>query len=103
MIHHPHVQLVQRAMNAGRIEKGDLPARLVEDADDTIARRLRLLGNDRDLLPENAVEERRLAGVGAAYQRYGAGAHGSPLGLLLMVHVVHGFVVRECSMLNVQC
>src|SRR5437667_442457 len=38
VVHHPHVELVQRTVNAGRVEKGDLsPLPVVEDADDTVA------------------------------------------------------------------
>ena len=69
MVHHPHVQLVQRPVNAGRVEKRDLAALVVEDADDSIARRLRFRGNDRDLLPEDAIEQRRLAGVRTSDER----------------------------------
>ena len=68
VIHHPNVHLVQRLMNARRIQEGDLPARLIEDADDSIARSLRLGRDDGNLMPQDAVEKRRLAGVGTADQ-----------------------------------
>ena len=42
---------------------------VVPDADDAIAGGLRLVGNDRELLSDEAVEERGLAGVGPADQR----------------------------------
>ena len=69
MIHHPHVQFVQRLVNAGRIEDGDLAARIVEDSDDAIARRLRLLGDDGHFLTEDAIEQCRFAGIRAADER----------------------------------
>src|SRR5205085_2341920 len=51
------------------VEKGDLPPlAVVEDADDAVARRLRLGRDDGDLLPEDPVQERRLSCVWASDQ-----------------------------------
>ena len=38
----PLTEHMQRTVDAGRIEKGNLPSGIIEDADDAIARRLRL-------------------------------------------------------------
>ncbi len=69
VLHHPHIHLVQRPVDSGRIEEGDLSPRVVEDADDPVARRLRFGGDDRDLVAEDAVQQRRLAGIRTADQR----------------------------------
>ena len=64
VIHHPHVEAMQRLVHARRVQKRDLPPRVVEHADDAIARGLRLVRHDRDLVPQHAIEQRRFAGVG---------------------------------------
>ena len=67
VVHHPDVELVQRLVDAGGVEEGDLAALgIVEDADDAVTRRLRLGRDDGDFVSEDAVQQRRLAGVRAA-------------------------------------
>ena len=79
-------ELVQRAfgaVDAGRVEKGDLKVGFAEDAENTVSRRLRLGGDDGQLLADEAVEKCRLADVGTTDEGDDAGAvfggvHGAP-------------------------
>ena len=57
----------------GRVEEDHLPARIVPHAEDPVARRLRLVRDDGELLADEAVEQRRFAGVGPADERDEAG------------------------------
>ena len=65
-VHHPHVEPVQRPMNARRVDEDDLPVGPGADADDAVPGRLRLVRDDRQLVADEPVEQRRLAGVGPA-------------------------------------
>ena len=56
-------------MNSGRVDEDRLPLGIVLDAQDAVARGLRLVGDDGELLADDAVQEGRLAGVRAADQR----------------------------------
>ena len=58
-----------RLVHTGSVEEHDLVGRCGADAADLVARRLRLVGDDRDLAPDDAVHERRLADVGPADDR----------------------------------
>ena len=76
-VHHAHVEPVQGPVNPRRIDEHDLPAFKILRRDDPIPGRLRLVGDDRDLGADDAVEEGGLAGVGAADQGGESGArHG---------------------------
>src|SRR5664280_793993 len=78
-VHHLNVEPVQRPVHSGQVEENGLPALLGEDAGDTVPRRLRLGRDDRHLLTEQRIDERALAGVGAAEQRDRARApHAAP-------------------------
>jgi hypothetical protein len=54
-IHHPDVQPVQGAVNTGGIDEHHLAPWIPPDADDAVARGLRLVGDDGELLADNAV------------------------------------------------
>ncbi len=72
---------VLRLVNAGRVDERDLGARPPGHAEDALARRLGLVRDDRHLLADEGVDERGLAGVGAADHRDGA-ARGTRLAIL---------------------
>ena len=76
-VHHPHVHAVRRLVHAGRVDEHDLAVRVVLHADDPRARGLRLVGHDRELVPDDAVQQRGLAGVRAAEEGNEAGLHAS--------------------------
>ena len=69
-------QRVARALHAGQVDEHELRAAAHRDPADRAARRLRLVGDDRDLLADDRVDERRLADVRAAGERDEAGARG---------------------------
>ena len=56
-------------LEARGIDEHELRARLGGDAGDAVSGGLRLLGDDADLLPDQAVEQRRFADVGATDDR----------------------------------
>ena len=72
---------MQRLVDAGRVDIDHLSLEcwpvglltrwpeIIPHADDAIAGGLRFVGNDRELLLNEAIEQRGLAGVGAADQR----------------------------------
>ena len=62
-------QRVARALHAGQVDEHELRVAAHRDAADRAARRLRLVGDDRDLLADDRVDERRLADVRAAGER----------------------------------
>ena len=49
-----------------RVEEDDLAGLVRMDAEDAVARRLGLIGDDRDLMLDDAVDECRLADIRAA-------------------------------------
>ena len=61
-------------MEAWRINQQNLCVRIIDDANDPPARGLRTWGHDRNLLPYQTVEQRRLAYIRASDQRNKAGA-----------------------------
>ena len=65
-IHHPHVHAMQRPVNARRVEEHHLRIGIVAYAKNARARRLRLVGHNGQLLANQLVQQRRLAGIGAA-------------------------------------
>jgi predicted GTPase len=65
---------VQRPMDARRIDEHQLPVVIGLDPDDARARRLRLVGDDRHLGTDQAVEQGRLPRVWAADEGDVAGA-----------------------------
>jgi hypothetical protein len=70
---HAPVHAVLRAVDAGGVVEDDLAPRLAQDADDALAGGLGLVGDDRHLLRQQPVHQRRLAGVGTAHQGHRAG------------------------------
>ena len=64
--HHGRVHPVLGLVDAGRVDERDLGAGPARHAEDALAGRLRLVRDDRDLLADEGVDERRLAGVGPA-------------------------------------
>ena len=63
---HRPVEAALGREQAGRVDEHDLRLALGQDAAHGRAGRLRLAGDDRDLLADERVDERRLAGVGRA-------------------------------------
>ena len=61
-------------LKAGRVDEDDLGVRRRQDPGDAVARRLRLLRGDADLLADQAIEQRRLADVRPADDRHVAAA-----------------------------
>lgn len=49
-----------------RVEEDDLTSLVRMDAEDAVARRLSLIGDDRDFMLDNAVDKGRFTDVGAA-------------------------------------
>src|SRR3984893_4698469 len=74
-VDHPSVHPVQRAMDSGRVQEHHLGIRVVPDAENPGARRLGLVRDDGELGPDETIEERRLAGIWPADERYEAGLH----------------------------
>ncbi len=73
-VDHTHVEPVQRAMDPWRVDEHDLTVGVVLHRQNAIASGLRLVGDDRDLRPDDVVEERGLAGIRPTDEGYGAGA-----------------------------
>src|SRR5262249_41627350 len=59
------------------IEEHDLRVRIVLHAEDPIPRRLRLVGDDRELGPDQAIQQCGLAGIRTADEGNEAGFHGN--------------------------
>ena len=74
-VDHPHVQAMQRPVDARRVDEHELRRPAGLDAEDAPARGLRLVRHDRDLAADQRVEQRGLAGVGPADERDVAGLH----------------------------
>src|SRR5690606_3515880 len=74
LLHHVAVQPLPRAVDARRVEEGNLGVRQGEHAQDAVSRGLRLGRDDGDLLAEQAVEQRALAHVRPADDRAEAGS-----------------------------
>ena len=79
---HGAVEPALRRENARRIDEDDLRRAVERDAAHEGARRLDLARHDRDLGPDQLVQQRRLAGVGRADQR----AETATRSLRLVVH-----------------
>ena len=75
-IDHALIHAVRGFVNAGGVEKRDLPAGDVGHTQNPLARRLRLVGRDRDLVADQRVHERRFSGVRPADERNVARFHG---------------------------
>ncbi len=90
-IDHILAQLVLCLMDARRIQKDDLPPLLVIDRLDPVSRGLRLIARDRDLLPDDAVHERRFPHIRPADQ--GGEAGFILLCVLILCHVSLRFVL----------
>ena len=68
-MHHPDIHAMRRFVYAGRVHEDHLGIRIVLHAHHTRTRRLRLVGHDRQLLADDEIEERGLAGIGTAEER----------------------------------
>ena len=64
---HAPIHPVHRLVDAGSVDEHNLPARRVSDTENPMARRLRLIRDDRELLSGEPIEQRGLAGVGPAH------------------------------------
>ena len=64
-VHHSPVEAGAGLVYAGGVDENNLPGRQREDALNSGARGLRLVGHDGDLGPDQRVHERRFAYVGA--------------------------------------
>ena len=82
LVEHGPVEAVERPVEARRVDEDDLPVGAVEHAEDAAPRRLRLVGDDGDLRPDEGVDERRLPRVRPSRDRDGPGAaaHATPTG-----------------------
>jgi hypothetical protein len=69
-----HAQGRTRLVESGRVGEHDLHVAGRPDRPDVAPRRLRLVGDDRDLLADQRVHEGRLADVGASHDGHDAGA-----------------------------
>jgi hypothetical protein len=65
-VSHRLVEGVARLEEPGGVEEDELRLLVGEDPDDAFARGLRLRGDDREPLADEAIEQGRLAGVGLA-------------------------------------
>ena len=65
-LHHGPVEPAARGEDAGRVDEHELARALDGDAAQRHARRLHLVADDRDLGPDQGIDQRRLAGVGRA-------------------------------------
>ena len=63
---HPLGERIAWALDTGQIDQHQLPVRAAGHGPDRSARRLRLVGDDRDLAPDQRVGQRRLADVRTA-------------------------------------
>ena len=75
-LHHAPVHLVHGLVDARGVEEHHLGPGAVHHGQDAVAGRLGLVGDDRDLLADQAVHEGGLAHVGPADHRHEAGAEG---------------------------
>ena len=62
-LRHIAAKRILRLVDAGRIEEDDLCVLLRQNAEDAAARRLRLVAHDRDLLPDQRIDQRGLPDV----------------------------------------
>src|SRR5262249_51125977 len=76
-IDHPHVHAMQRTVDARGVEKYDLCVRIIADAENPGSRRLRFHRNDREFGANQAIEERRFAGIRPADERHESTFHGT--------------------------
>src|SRR5260370_4452428 len=77
-------------MQARRVDKNDLSLRLGHNSLDAVARRLRFGGDNRDLLPDQAIHERGLPGIGPSYDGHKSGPK-SPLFSAAIACIHQGF------------
>src|ERR1043166_6037586 len=70
---------MQRTMNSRRVEEHDLRVGIISHAENPRTRRLRLVRHDGELLADEAVEERRFAGVRTSDEGDEAPLHGAAL------------------------
>ena len=73
---HPLREGIERTLETRQVGEDELVVVAVRDAEDAAPRRLRLVGDDRDLAAAERVDERRLADVRPACDRDEARPHG---------------------------
>ena len=73
-LHHGPVETAARGEDAGRVDEHELARALDGDAAQRHARRLHLVADDRDLGPDQRIDQGRLAGVGRTDDRDEAAA-----------------------------
>jgi hypothetical protein len=76
-IHHALVHAVRRLVDARGVDEHDLAGGARADAENPVPRGLGLVGDDRDLLADEPVEERGFASVGPPHERDQSGLHAS--------------------------
>src|SRR5690606_1176933 len=86
LVHHAIDRPRFVAMQAGGIDIDDLDVALGLDAEHAVARGLRLARGDADLLPEQVIEQRRLADIGTPDQG----------DITATRTVVPGIVIHDC-------
>ena len=96
---HRPVEPAARRENARRVDQQDLRVAVDRDAHQPRARGLRLGADDRDLLPDQRIDQGRLAGVGRADHRDEARSAGS-LQLLQQRRRRRRFRLPACSSLR---
>src|SRR5215213_2578282 len=101
--HHPAVERVARLVYPRRVDENDLSFGPRQHAADARAGRLRLIGDDGDLLADNFIEQSRLARVRAAYERYRAGLQPFRLFCFGLAAVVLPFGTRVGSLVWHPC
>ncbi len=94
--HHVLAQLVQRSVDAGGVEKEDLRVGHCDNAQNLVARRLRLGGDNGQFLPQQAVEQRGFAHIGAAdYGHIAAAVVGGQFALLGQQTHIHEVCLKQ--------
>src|SRR6185503_17496915 len=73
LLHHALVHAVHGLVDPRGVEEHDLALRAVHDGQDAVPGGLRLVGDDRHLLADQAVHQRRLPHVGPAHHGHEAG------------------------------
>jgi hypothetical protein len=74
-VHHPPVHPMHGLVDSRRVDEHQLRIGHVLDPENPVPRRLGLVGHDRQLLPDELVQQRGLAGIGAPDERDMARLH----------------------------
>src|SRR5205807_3596355 len=75
-LQHERSELAVGRVQPGRVDEHHLGAGEILDPGDAIPRCLRPRRDDRELLADETIQQRRLSGVGPTDQRYESGADG---------------------------